>query len=139
VTKAVIVDTGPLVALFDRRDQWHPWVIETVGTIPAPMFTCEAVLTEACYLLRHAFGSADALLEALDRRAISLRFTLEDELPNVRHLLKRYSNVPMSLADACLVRMSEIIANGEIFTLDRDFGTYRKNGRQAIAVIAPFA
>lgn len=137
--RTVIVDTGPLVALFDRRDQWHPWVVETVGTIPVPMLTCEAVVTEASHLLRRAFGSTDALYEALERGAISIRFSLGDELASVRRLMKRYGNVPMSLADACLVRMSELVVSSAMFTLDRDFGSYRRNGRQSIPLIAPFA
>jgi predicted nucleic acid-binding protein len=116
-----------------------PWAVEAIGTIPAPLITCEAVITESSHLLRRAFGSADALLEAVDRHAISIQFSLNDELSSVRRLMKRYSSLPMSLADACLVRMSELVVDSAMFTLDRDFSTYRRNGRQAIPILAPFA
>ena len=139
MTRMVLVDTGPLVALFNRRDQWHRWTIEAMGAIPIPLVTCEAVITEASYLLGRAFGSADALFEAIGRGAVSIQFTLGEEITSVRRLMKRYHNLPMSLADACLVRMSELFSDSAIFTLDRDFSAYRRHGRQHIPLIAPFA
>ena len=110
-----------------------------MGAIPIPLITCEAVITEASYLLGRAFGSADALFEAIGRRAVSIQFTLSEELTSVRRLMKRYGNLPMSLADGCLVRMSELFSDSAIFTLDRDFSSYRRHGRQHIPLIAPFA
>ena len=139
MTRVVLVDTGPLVALFNSRDQWHRWTIEAMGAIPIPLITCEAVITEASYLLGRAFGSADALFEAIGRRAVSIQFALAEDLTSVRRLMKRHGNLPMSLADACLVRMSELFSDSAVFTLDRDFSAYRRHGRQHIPLIAPFA
>ena len=107
-----------------------------MGAIPIPLITCEAVITEASYLLGRAFGSADALFEAIGRRAVSIQFTLSEELTSVRRLMKRYVNLPMSLADACLVRMSELFSDSAMFTLDRAFSAYRRHGRQHIPLIA---
>jgi predicted nucleic acid-binding protein len=86
-----------------------------------------------------SFGTADALLETIDRHAVSIQFSLSNEVSSVRRLMKRYGNLPMSLADACLVRMTEIFADSTTFTLDRDFSAYRRNGRRSIPLIAPFA
>ena len=82
----VIVDTGPLVALLSRSETHHAWVMQQLGDIQPTMLTCEAVLAEATYLTRAGPGAHAAILL----------------------LICRYTNVPMSLADACLVRLAEL-------------------------------
>jgi predicted nucleic acid-binding protein len=91
----------------------------------APVLSCEAVLSEACFLLRNARGGDEAVLKLVARGLVRLHFRLESETGPVRRLLSRFSNVPMSLADACLVRMSEQVSNSVLLTLDRDFKVYR--------------
>lgn len=133
----VIIDTGPLVAALARRDGWHAWAVDRWREIEPPFETCEAVLTEAAFLLRDVPGGADALLALVDEGIVEVRFELGDECRAVRSLLARYADQPMSLADACLVRLSEIRVDSKILTLDADFRRYRRLGRKVIPLITP--
>lgn len=137
MTGVVIADTGPVVALLDKRDTWHQWAVETFEQLRPPLLTCESVVTEATFLLRDLAGGADAVMELIDRGFLDLSFTLSDDLAEVRGLMRRYADVPMSLTDACLVRMSERVAMSSVVTLDSGFRIYRRRGRQVIPLIAP--
>jgi len=134
---AVLVDTGPIVAFLNSRDRYHEWSRETFAEIETPVLSCEAVLSEACFLLRNARGGGEAVLKLVDRGLVQLPFRLESETGPVERLLSRYSNVPMSLADACLVRMSEQVSDAVLLTCDRDFKVYRKHGRNVILTRMP--
>lgn len=131
----IIVDTGPLVALLNRTDGAHDWVMQQLNAIAPPMLTCEAVLAEATYLTRHMPGARAALIEMIGEGFLSIGMAVSDHHSALLGMIKRYANVPMSLADGCLVRLAELNPQSPVFTLDRDFNIYRKNGRQAIAVI----
>lgn len=133
----VLVDTGPLVAFLNRADRYYKWAVDRAAAISPPLFTCEAVVSEACFLLRDIPNAPDALLELVKRKLVTVPFQLESEITAVKKLMTRYANVPMSLADACLVRMSEQYAGSTVLTLDRDFRIYRRLGRQVIPVITP--
>ena len=133
----VLLDTGPLVAFLNRRDRYHTWAAEQLAAVDAPLLTCESVLSEACFLLRKLERGVDAVFRLLERGLISVGFRLADEAPAVRRLMARYSAVPMSLADACLVRLAEIRSESAVLTLDADFRIYRKSGRQAIPTLMP--
>ena len=109
VRQSVVLDTGPLISLIDQHDQQHAWVQSQFSNIEPPLLTCEPVLTEACFLARREFGSAQAVLSLVDRGVVRLAFSLAENWTEVRILLRRYTTVPMSLADACLVRMSELV------------------------------
>lgn len=134
-----IVDTGPLVALLSARDTHHQWARSSFATIAPPGITCEAVLAEAWHLLRGTARGQSALLELLAGGILTIEFGLMAELAAVRRLVSRYKDQPMSLADACMVRLAEIYDEASVITLDRDFAVYRKNGRQVIPLISPFA
>ncbi len=88
-------------------------------------------------LLTREGGRADAIFELLERKAIRIALSLQDEQGELRALMHRYRNRPMSLADACLVRLSEIYGSAEIFTLDSDFRIYRRHGNKVIPVRMP--
>jgi predicted nucleic acid-binding protein len=133
----VIIDTGPLVALLNRCDNHHAWAREVLDTIEPPIFTCEAVVSEACFLLRRIGGGQDAVLEFLSKDVVKVDFRMLPEIDALRGLLRKFVNVPMSVADACLVRMTELDAQSVIVTLDRDFRVYRRNRRQIIPTIMP--
>lgn len=133
----VLVDTGPLVAFLNRRDRYHRWVSDVLERVAPPVMTCEAVLSEACFLLQEASGGADAVLELVSRGIVKSTFRLDGELAAVRRLMTKYSNVPMSLADACLVRMTELERNSIVLTLDSDFRIYRRHRRQTVPAIMP--
>ena len=133
----ILVDTGPLVAALRVDDEFHAWAREQLQRVPAPLLTCEAVVSEALHLLRRSKGGHAAVMELLRDRLVTLPFRLEDELAPIARLLNRYADVPMSLADACLVRMSEQHAGACVLTLDSDFKVYRRHGRGVIPTIAP--
>ena len=132
-----IVDTGPLVAFFDRAEQNHRWVVERFEKLDAPLLVCEPVLAEAMYLLARYPKAQDALLEFIQMGALSVGFRTDEHIGALRKLLQKYKDTPMSLADACIVRMSEIHDRHAVLTLDSDFLVYRKNGRAALTLIHP--
>ena len=134
----VVVDTGPLVAGLMERDRDHAWTRAQLESLPAPLATCEAVLSETFFLLQRVRGGGEKLAALVDRGAIEVRFDFQDESDPVLRLLRKYADTPMSFADACLVRMSELHRDSRIFTLDRDFDAYRRNGRERIPLLAPW-
>jgi predicted nucleic acid-binding protein len=135
--RTVILDTGPLVALLNRRERHHAWVRRVLDMIEPPVFTCDAVLSEACFLLRSVEGGPDAVLELVGRGIVKSDFRVTAEIDTVRALMKKFRDVPMSLADACLVRMTELEPQSAVLTLDSDFGLYRRNRRQLVPIISP--
>lgn len=135
MAEPIIADSGTLVALIDKREQHHSWTVEQAKNLNPPFVTCEAAISEACFLLRRTPKGADTILSMIEDGLLKIDFSLSDEISAVKSLMKKYENVPMSLTDACLVRMSELIKNSVIFTIDSDFHIYRKNGRQKIDLI----
>lgn len=133
----VLIDTGPLVALLTRNDRHHAWVREVLDAVEPPVFTCEAVISEACFLLSRLRDGQDAVFELLSNDIVKVDFRMFAEVDALRALTKKFANVPMSLADACLVRMSELEPQSRILTLDDDFRIYRRNRRQVIPTIMP--
>jgi len=134
-----IVDTGPLVAFFDRAERHHRWVVERIEELDAPLLVCEAVLAETMYLLSPFPKAQDAVLELFQNGALRLAFRIDENIVVLRKLLQKYRDTPMSLADACIVCMSEIYDRHAVFTLDSDFLVYRKHSRAPISLIYPAA
>jgi len=122
----ILLDTGPIVALLSAADARHARAVQVFADSAPPFRTCEAVLAEACFLMRkvHDHGPAEVL--ALGRKGVfELGMRLSSEWAAVEALLKRYSDRPASLADACLIRCAEIHAEARVFSFDADFGIYR--------------
>jgi predicted nucleic acid-binding protein len=135
--KKIIIDTGPIVAFINRADNYHHWTETKLSQLKPPFFTCESVISEACFLLRNSDKGTENVHKLLERELIQINFQLSEELKPVAGLMRKYKNIPMSLADACLVRMSEQISESAILTLDQDFKIYRKDKRKVIPVIIP--
>ena len=133
----LLLDTGPLVALLNERDAFHAWSKEVLAEVRPPLLTCESVVSEACWLLRGVRGGREKVLELVARQIATCPFDLDSEAAAVGKLMRRYSDVPMSLADACLVRMAELDDRATVFTVDRDFRIYRAHGRRSIPVVMP--
>ena len=133
----VIIDTGPLIAIIDQRDAQHRWAIDQLKVLEPPFITCEAVVSESLFLLSSARQGVPTLLQMIQEDLIRVAFNLDEHLTAVTRLITKYHDVPMSLADASLVRMSELHDRARIFTLDSDFKHYRRHGRQAIPLIYP--
>jgi predicted nucleic acid-binding protein len=137
MSRKILLDTGPLVAFINPRDNFHGWAVTEWGTSSLPLLTCEAVITEACFLLRNIYRGEDEVMNLLEMEILHTPFCLRDEISTIRQLLTRYQSVPMSLADACLVRMAELHSDYPVLTLDSDFSIYRKNRDRPIATITP--
>lgn len=134
----VLADTGPLVASLRLRDRHHDWTRTQLASLRGPLLTCEAVLSEAFFLLQTVPKGHDSLAALIDRGVLEVRFDFQDERDATLRLLRKYSDTPMSFADACMVRMSEIHRDASLLTLDQDFVAYRRNGRERIPLIAPW-
>jgi predicted nucleic acid-binding protein len=133
----VLVDSSPLVAYLSRREQFHRWCVDQLKQLEPPLLTCEAVITEASYLAgRHGAG-AEAVLDLIRQGVVKVSFSLSDELESIHRLISKYVDLPMSLADACLVRMAELNPAATVLTLDRHFNIYRKNNRQVVPTLMP--
>ena len=135
MAKNVLVDAGFLVALLSRRDSHRPWAVTQAPHYAPPWRTCEAVLSEAFHLLGRRGMSGLGVL--LHRRALVSTFTLDNNMDAVLKLLQKYADVPMSLADACLVRMTETLPDPIILTTDSDFRIYRRHSRQVVPCVMP--
>jgi uncharacterized protein len=136
--EVILMDTGPLVALYNAKDQHHEWVREQMRRMPQEVITCESVITEACFLLSRARTSPIRILQAVGRGILKPSFEIADEAAALETLMTRYADTPMSLADACLVRLSEIHRDCRVFTLDQDFRRYRRFGRSVIPLLSPW-
>ena len=132
-----VVDTGPLVAVLNADDAHHAWAREVFGKLSPPVFTCEAVLSEAQFLLQERGGDPLAVLVWVQQGVISLAFDAANEIERLLALQRSYRNLPMDFADACLVRMTEIHEHSSVLTTDSHFRIYRRNGRQIIPLRAP--
>lgn len=132
---SVLVDTGFLVALLSRRDTHHRWAVRQAQRQPPPWKTCESALSEAFHLLGTRGGPS--LRALLRRRAVAVAFDLDANLDAVLRLLQKYADVPASLADASLVRMTETLPDPLVLTTDADFRLYRRHGRQVVPCVTP--
>ncbi|HEV3145606.1 MAG TPA: PIN domain-containing protein [Gemmataceae bacterium] len=135
MARSVIADAGFLVALLARRDSHHAWATAQARRYIPPWHSCEAALSEAFHLLGPR--GLSALTQLLRRRAVLIGFAVDQHLESVLALMQKYANVPMSLADACLVRMTETRADPVLLTTDTDFRNYRRHGRQVVPCIMP--
>jgi predicted nucleic acid-binding protein len=132
---SVILDASALVAYLDPREQHHEWAVTQAHQLPPPWITCEAALSESLYLLEHQYWPT--LIAAMRRNELRVSFNLANEIDPVLALMEKYADVPMSLADACLVRMTEILAGPIVLTTDSDFRVYRRHGRQVVPIRTP--
>ena len=135
MARNVLVDAGFLVALLSRRDSHHRWAVTQARGDAPPWRTCEAVLSEAFHLL--GARGAPRLSALLRRRALIVAFDLDNDMEPVLTLLQKYADVRMSLADACLVRMTETLSDPLILTTDSDFRIYRRHSRQIVPCATP--
>jgi uncharacterized protein len=127
---AVLLDTGVIVALLDRSERHHFRCVEVLTDLTGVLVTCEAAVAEACYLLRGLRGAAEAVVSNVDNGVFQTPIRLADQAASVEKLLRKYRDVPMDLADACLVDLADRVGTGRILTLDSDFHVYRWRARR---------
>ena len=129
-----IADTGFVVAFLNARDTHHAWALELAEQVTTPLITCEAVLTEAAYLL----NQPALVLETLSSGLLALDFDLNANREQLVVLAERFSGQSPDLCDLCVVRMSELHPEHSVLTTDRkDFSVYRRNRNQVIRTIFP--
>jgi uncharacterized protein len=132
---SVIVDASFLVTLLSRRETDHHWADAQARQYPPPWSTCEAAISETFHLL--GAGGASALVELLRRGAILTTFRFAQTTNEVLALMQKYSDMPMSFGDACLVRMTELLTDPLLLTTDSDFRVYRRHSRQTVPCVMP--
>ena len=122
----VLLDTGPLVALLSRNDAHHDRARRILAECAPPFRCCEAVVAEACFLMRKVHAAGPAGVVALGARGVyRIAISAEEHWTDIEALLHKYSDRPISLADACLIRCAEIHQERRIFTFDSDFSVYK--------------
>lgn len=136
--KRVIMDTGPLVAWFCARDEHHPWASRAFAQIQPAGLICEAVIAEVCHLAAKEGVHAGKVLELVESGGLTW-VPLNREAAAIRLLAKRYADARMDFADACVVRLAELYPDSVVCTVDGQFRVFRKNKREAIPLLAPFA
>lgn len=137
MNERIVVDTGILVAAFDQRDPWSAWTGTALKDIQSPLLTCEPVLAETWFLLRHLPLAWTKIEKWMDLGFLQVAFDLNSHRSEVFALMKKYTDLPMSLADACLVTMIEQRIGDRVFTLDEHFRIYRHSGRRVVPVLMP--
>jgi predicted nucleic acid-binding protein len=135
--RVLLLDTGPLIALLDRSESYHEWATQIFQQPHWTILTCDAVLTEAIYLLARQGLPRRTVLDLLLTDRVRVAFDPNAEAAAVAGLLDTYADTPMDYADACLVRMSELFSGSTVLTLDSDFFVYRRLGRDALSVLHP--
>lgn len=133
----IIIDTGAIVALADRREQYHNWCKHQVAALAPPFFTCEAVLSESFHLLKNVPNGTKTLLGYLDKDLFKVRFSYNNRESQVKNILSKYGDLPASFADACLLGMYETTRGSKVFTLDDHFTIYRTSKGQLLSLIIP--
>jgi len=129
-----VLDAGPLIAALNRDDHHHRWARETIARLGPPFHSCPEAMAEAAAMT----GQPVAIVEMIHAGEIVLAFDLAEQAASVLALLGKYADRHMDLADACIVRMTELTRDCRVVTLDRtDFSVYRRNGRDLIPIIAP--
>jgi predicted nucleic acid-binding protein len=132
---SVLVDAGFVVALLSSRDTHHDWAAAQAPQFAPPWSTCESVLSEAFHLV--GARGAPSLGALLRRGSVVVAFELAKHVEPVLELMRKYADVPMSLADACLVRMTETLADPVLLTTDADFRVYRRHSRHVVPCVTP--
>lgn len=135
----IIVDTGPLYAFLDKRDQYHFWVSKQFAELEPPFLTCESVLSETIFLLQRENIDINAIFEIVNRGDLITQpvFNKQDRQKRVQTIITTYENIGTSFADACLVQMAEQTQDYQILTVDSDFTIYRDSEGEPLSLIIP--
>jgi predicted nucleic acid-binding protein len=129
-----IADSGLLIAALDERDLHHRWAQEIIAQEAPPWLVCESILAEVAA----SVGTAEPVLEMLRLGDLEIAFDLAENTAEVQTLVRKYRDQKMDLADACVVRMSELFDDSVVYTVDRsDFSVYRRRGKQTIRCVFP--
>jgi predicted nucleic acid-binding protein len=121
----ILIDTGAIFALFDQDERAHERCVRALQTIHRPLVTCEAVITESCYLLRSRRDAVDAVLANVETGLFGIPLQISLSASQIREIIHKYRDTPADFADACLIHMADHLDTGDILTLDSHFAHYR--------------
>ena len=129
--KKTLIDSGPLIALFDRSDKYHQASMEFIQKNRSELVTTIASITEVLHLLDFSRDAQVDFLSWVDAGAVTVEPITADDFQEIRALIVKYSDLPMDFADACLVFLGEKMNVSEVATIDRDFDVYRLKGKRS--------
>lgn len=135
---AVLLDTGAIVATLDRSESLHEICLRAIAETSAPLVTCEAVIAESCYLVRHLKGAPEAVIANVAAGIFQIPFSLAQSAEQVNTYLRKYQDIGIDLADACLIHLATELRVPEILTLDSDFRRYRWGRNNPFRLLVPF-
>lgn len=133
--KQILIDSGPLIALFDASDKYHHEAVNFIKTNKYPLVTSLASITETLYLLDFNRNAQIDFLEWVHRGAVEIHNIERDDFERIKELTIKYRDLPMDFADSCLVYLAEKLNLHTIATIDRDFTIYRIQGRKKFKII----
>src|SRR5260370_1229154 len=133
----VLLDTGVIVALLDRRESRHHDCVNAIESLRQPLMTCEAVITESCHLLDHISGAPEAVVENVAAGLFQIPFQLSEVASLIQAIVRKYHDTPADFADACLIHMADELGTGDILTLDRHFQHYRWRRNRSFRLLVP--
>lgn len=125
------------MALLNRTAQQHDECRLAVAEVARPLVTCEAVIAESCHLLRHFPGAPEKVIANVEQGIFEIPVRLSESAGAVQRLMRKYRDLPASLADACLVHLADQVETGEILTLDHHFLAYRWRGNRPFELLIP--
>ena len=129
-----IADSGLIIAALDKTDRYHRWARRILEKEDPPWLVCEPVLAEICA----GIGTSEPVLQMLHLGDLQIQFSLHDNTTELLGLVRKYRDQDMDLADACVVRMSELLHDSIVYTVDKtDFSVYRQHTRHRIPCVFP--
>lgn len=133
--KKILIDSGPLIALFDSSDKYHSKVIEFIRHNKLPLITTIASITETLHLLDFNRNAQIDFLEWVSRGGVEIQNIENSDFQQLKDLTEKYRDLPMDFADSCLVLLAEKLGLNTIATIDRDFTIYRIKGKKKFKTI----
>lgn len=133
--KKILIDSGPLIALFDASDRHHRSAVSFIKNNPFPLITTLASITETLHLLDFSRNAQMDFLEWISKGAVAIHPIGNADIARLRELTETYQDLPMDFADACLVLVAEKLKINDIATIDRDFTIYRIRGKMRFNVV----
>jgi predicted nucleic acid-binding protein len=133
--KKILIDSGPLIALFDASDKYHKKAINFIKSNKYPLVTTIASITETLHLLNFNRNAQIDFIEWIHQGAVEIQNIENDDFGRIKDLTDKYRDLPMDFADSCLVYLAEKLSLNTIATIDRDFSIYRIKGRRKFKVI----
>lgn len=132
--KKILMDSGPMIALFDASDRYHQAAVDFIRTNRTALITTLASVTETLHMLDFSRQAQLDFLEWIHRGAVEIRNIENSDFGRIRELTEKYKDLPMDFADSCLVYLAEQLSLDTVATIDRDFTIYRINGRKKFKI-----